>query len=311
MLIHVDDILYAGNLEFMDKIIKPLSSVFSIGTQHTQCFTYIGLNLRQLDDKSIVLDQNNFAETLQKIPVSLSRDQSEPVTDKERKLLRAAVGQLNWLAGISRPDLSFDVCQLSTRISQATIRDLIDANKVIRRAKQDQYYVTFSPFNLKTLEILAYWDASFKNLPRGGSQGGNIIFLTDGSKSCPLQWSSTRIKRVVRSTIAAEALALADTCANTTYLAALVSSVLEFTVGKNIPVEVITDNQSLFDSIHSVKPVSEQELRLDISAIREKKNQNRVRVSWLPTKSNLSNVLTKRGATSAVLASALSFGYIK
>ena len=273
--------------------------------------TYIGLNLRQLDDKTIVLDQNNFAETLQKIPVSLSRDQSEPVTDKERKLLRAAVGQLNWLAGISRPDLSFDVCQLSTRISQATIRDLIDANKVIRRAKQDQYYVTFPPLNLQTLEILAYGDASFKNLPRGGSQGGNIIFLTDGSKSCPLQWSSTRIKRVVRSTIAAEALALADTCANTTYLAALVSSVLEFTVGKNIPVEVITDNQSLFDSIHSVKPVSEQELRLDISAIREKKNQNRVRVSWLPTKSNLSNVLTKRGATSAVLASALSFGYIK
>ena len=233
--------------------------------------TYIGLNLRQLDDKTIVLDQNNFAETLQKIPVSLSKDPSEPITDKERKLLRAAVGQLNWLAGISRPDLSFDVCQLSTRISQATIRDLIDANKVIRKAKQDQYYVTFPPLNLQTREILAYGDASFKNLPRGGSQGGNIIFLTDGSKSCPLQWSSTRIKRVVRSTIAAEALALADTCANTTYLAALVSSVLEFTVGKNIPVEVITDNQSLFDSIHSVKLVSEQELRLDISAIREKK----------------------------------------
>ena len=270
--------------------------------------TYIGLNLRQLDDKTIVLDQNNFAETLQKIPVSLSKDPSEPITDKERKLLRAAVGQLNWLAGISRPDLSFDVCQLSTRISQATIRDLIDANKVIRKAKQDQYYVTFPPLNLQTREILAYGDASFKNLPRGGSQGGNIIFLTDGSKSCPLQWSSTRIKRVVRSTIAAEALALADTCANTTYLAALVSSVLEFTVGKNIPVEVITDNQSLFDSIHSVKPVSEQELRLDISAIREKKNQNRVRVSWLPTKSN---VLTERGATSATLASALSFRYIK
>ena len=311
MLIHVDDILYAGSKDFLSSVITPLRSVFNIGTEQSECFTYIGLNLTQLSDKTIIVHQNNFANTIQKIPVTSSRDPNDLISDQERKLLRAAVGQLNWLSGVSRPDLSFDVCQLSSKISQAAVRDLIDTNKAIKKARNDQFSMKFPPLDLNALQLLAYGDASFKNLPRGGSQGGNIIFLSDGSKTCPLQWTSTRIKRVVRSTIAAEALALADACANSTYLSALVTSVLTIDVGKSIPTEVITDNQSLFDSIHSTKPVSEQELHLDISAIREKKDQSLIRVTWLSTKLNLSNVLTKKGAASAALATVLSNGYIK
>ena len=87
--------------------------------------------------------------------------------------------------------------------------------------------------NLDKLKIVAFADASFDNLPNGGSQGGNIILLTDDKSAAPLQWSSHKIKRVVRSTIAAEALALSDACDSALYLTSLAAE--QLMIVKNQP----------------------------------------------------------------------------
>ena len=51
---------------------------------------------------------------------------------------------------------------------------------------------------------------SSNNLPNGGKQAGQIIFLKDGkSNTCPLYWNSSNIKKVVR-TVAAETLLLSE-----------------------------------------------------------------------------------------------------
>ena len=56
-------------------------------------------------------------------------------------------------------------------------------------------------------------DASYNNLPNGSSQGGHIVFLSDKSNSsCAVSWNSRRIKRVARSTLAAESLAFSEGC---------------------------------------------------------------------------------------------------
>ena len=61
-------------------------------------------------------------------------------------------------------------------------------------------------------KILALSDASLGNINnRTGSTGAHIIWLIDGTgKCCPLAWQANKIKRVVRSTIAAEALSLQE-----------------------------------------------------------------------------------------------------
>ena len=56
----------------------------------------------------------------------------EPVTETERKQLRAAIGQLSWAACITRPDISFSVCQLSTQVNSALVTHLIEVNKLIK-----------------------------------------------------------------------------------------------------------------------------------------------------------------------------------
>ena len=60
-------------------------------------------------------------------------------------------------------------------------------------------------------ELQLFSDASFGNLSDGGSQGGYVILLRGkNGKINPVTWQSKKIRRVVKSNLASEALALAD-----------------------------------------------------------------------------------------------------
>ena len=73
-------------------------------------------------------------------------------------------------------------------------------------------------------------------------------------------------------------------------------------------VKCITDNRSLFDAIATSKPSSEQRLRLDISALRGMKNKEEIDFQWVKGQDQLSDCLTKKGASSKTLREALSLG---
>ena len=59
-------------------------------------------------------------------------------------------------------------------------------------------------------KVVVFTDASLCNINDGtGSIGGHIVWLVDcHGKCCPLSWHANKIKRVVRSIIAAETLSL-------------------------------------------------------------------------------------------------------
>ena len=65
-----------------------------------------------------------------------------------------------------------------------------------------------------------------------------------------------------------------------------------------LPIEVITDNQSLCDSISSKKFVSEKRLRIDISATKEALNNGDIdTVTWVTNDKQFADCLTKAGAS--------------
>ena len=306
LICHVDDLLFGGNEQFCNEIMHALEQRFEIGTRQSSFFAYIGVTMKQLPDSTIVVDQKSFTDSIQQLVIDKKRKSCEKVTEEERTKFRAAIGQLNWIAGMTRPDLSFDVCQLSSIVKQATIADMMYVNKVIKRAQMEPLSLAVPSLDLSKVEVVAFADASYNNLPEGGSQGGNIIFLTDGNKSAPLQWSSSRIRRVVRSTLAAESLSASNGCDSSLYLANLVNVVLKRT--RTIQVSCYTDNKSLFDSISTTKPTTEQRLRLDISALREMKDKDEVKFSWIKSEDQLSDCLTKKGASTKALREVLGLG---
>ena len=267
------------------------------------------MNINQTDDKTIKVDQLSYAATIKQLHYAKHKSDRSPLTSTERSQFRAIVGQLNWLACVTRPDVSFDVCQLSATAQNATVADAKLLNKVVKKVHADQVSIVFPKLDLDNLKLLCFSDASFANLPQQGSQGGNIILLTDGTRSAPLQWSSNRIKRVVRSTLAAETLSLISCCDSAVYLKSLIESTLN-TSNCSIAIECIVDNKSLYENIHSVKPALEQRLRIDIAALREMVSKHELEVTWKDKRHQLADCLTKRGASCVSILKCVQAGVI-
>ena len=132
LVCHVDDFLWGGTPRFKSAVIDNLSSVLKFGAEHSSAFTYIGIQLEQHSDFSITLNQNNFAASIKKITLSATSDANTLLTDTERTTaLRSAIGQLNWLAGMSRPEISFEICNVASKVKEAAIRDAIQINKTL------------------------------------------------------------------------------------------------------------------------------------------------------------------------------------
>lgn len=126
----------------------------------------------------------------------------------------------------------------------------------------------------------------------------------------PLAWQSKRIRRVVRSTLAAETLALADAIDTGLFLTTLHS---ELTGGNTkattIPIVCLTDNHSLYEAVKSTKSVADKRLRIELSSIKELISKKKVKgIRWLSTKCMLADCLTKKGASPLELLKVVSEG---
>ena len=72
------------------------------------------------------------------------------------------------------------------------------------------------------------------------------------------------------------------------------------------------DNKSLHENIHSTKQVYEKRLRINIAEIRRMLNENDVSpVKWITSKSQISDVLTKRGVDPAYILEIIQNGHLE
>ena len=119
--------MICGDEMFKTNIINKLKHTFQFGCEEIQAFTYIGKELVQDSDFSITINQNNYINSITEIilPIERTKDKTSPLSDEENKSYRSAVSQLIWVAGISRPDISFSVCEARIKFKNATIKDVL------------------------------------------------------------------------------------------------------------------------------------------------------------------------------------------
>ena len=143
--------------------------------------------------------------------VSQSGDPGRLLVKNERKDFLMLVGQIYWSVHMSKPGMAFHGCNLGTVQTNPKLSDLKRANKYSRDMKSDKVSLKFRCLHMSSIELIVYADASYGNLPNGGSQGGYIIFLCDKYGRCsPISWCSRRIKRVAHSTLSAETQAAVE-----------------------------------------------------------------------------------------------------
>ena len=58
------------------------------------------------------------------------------LTKDELKVLRKYIGKLNWLAANTRPDKAIYALDLAKKQRRATLKDLRDVNRVLRKFKK-------------------------------------------------------------------------------------------------------------------------------------------------------------------------------
>ena len=134
--IYVDDFLWSGTIQFEEQVIKKLKRKFLIGSSASIAFTYVGLSIKSYGD-GITIDQTQYIESLSLIHISKLRSSQKKseLMESEKVAYRALVGQLNWIATHTRPDIAFDTCELSVSFKNATIADLLRLNKLVTRVK--------------------------------------------------------------------------------------------------------------------------------------------------------------------------------
>ena len=103
---------------------------------------------------------------------------------------------------MTRPDLSFEVKRLSSIITEATIRDLKDAKRLVDQVKSEEITQNFTKLGpVKHLKIKLYSDTRFNNHnEKLRSTEGRVILLENdkSQKSNMLSWKTKKISSVYR-----------------------------------------------------------------------------------------------------------------
>ena len=301
---HVDDFCWGGTSQFEQHVIDKIRKIFRISVEHSKAFKYLGINMISLDNE-IRLSQTTYLNSIYEIELTTERikNKRDTLTDAEKTMMRQLIGQLNWLATQTRPDLLYECCYFMSLVNKATVADIIQLNKVVRKAKKEEIVLRIPNIGrLEDAKIICYSDASFGTLNDGGSQGGYVIFLSnsDSSVVIPIAWQSRRVRRVVKSTLAAETLALVDAAETSFWICCILQDLIRSVT--TIPIDCRTDCQSLVDASHSSKPILDKRLRVDISIIREMLQKKEIeKLLWLTTKEQLADCLTKTGAATSQL----------
>ena len=314
VLTHVDDLIHgSGNEEFYAAVMVPLKERFMFGREEEGDFKYVGLHVKQNTD-SIVTDQDQYTDSLD-VPIISGYEDSEEddlLTDNDQAEFRSVVGKVGWVANTSRPDLAYDHLVLSTKLGNATLRDMKHAIKTMKKLKLDGTSMKFP--NLGPEEqwsLVAHGDAGYKSLPdKLSSCGGYVILLHNEERdiSCVISWSSKKLKRVVSSSTAAEALASNEALDELVYIKTVLCELLGDKM-KNVPLHLTTDSKNLYNAVHSSTLVENARTRLDIAKVKDSLKDNELNsLILVKGKEMLADVLTKKGASALILMNVLRGG---
>ena len=70
-------------------------------------------------------------------------DRTEPLTKLEMKLYRKMTGKIAWMANSTRPNLCYQTLQMSKKNQGATISDLRDVNRVLKRVREKESQIKY------------------------------------------------------------------------------------------------------------------------------------------------------------------------
>ena len=204
-------------------------------------------------------------------------------------------GKIAWLANSTRPDLCFQALQMSKKNQEATISDLRDVNRILKKVREKESLIKYEHIrDADDLVIVGLGDASYKQDDKAIS--GIFLFLANSAltRASVIYWKSKQIERVCHSSKDAETLDLLKMVEDAVLAARQLELLLYGEVLNRVPVHLYVDSESTLESVASSKQISTKTLRNVIVDLKERLvNGEITSYAWLPTSDMWADILTK------------------
>ena len=298
--LHVDDFLAVGSPIFFENVMKNIKTAFKFSKIEQDEFRFCGIDIK-VSENGIMMGQNEYVKNIDEIYIEKGAEDGKPLNLPEFKDFRKATGQIIWAASQTRPDLGYDSLEMSYRNKDAKIKDMKNANKIIKKAKSKESFLTFNKIGkFEDLKLVVYTDASHLKIEeKTKGVAGRIIFLSnkEENRMSPLEWKAKTIVQVCKSAKAAETRAADLATDEGLFLARAIAEIYTGKKGRQqIPMVVKSDSKSLKDSLNSTKQVEERTMRPVIEHLKQMIARKEItEFNWVDTKSCHADILTKKG----------------
>ena len=323
---HVDDMLFLGDPALVAKTVKALHARFKMTDLGPVSF-YLGISFNKQTPDSITLSQPAYAqEILTRFGMTDSKPSTTPLDARtELPALQPgesplpseypfgeAVGCLNYLVTMTRPELSHSVSQLARHIAKPVMRHWVALKRVLRYVKGTIHsgityhavpqpsqrtavlHIHAHPSYTPSMHIQGYVDANWGSNPDNRRSTTGYVFTLAGGV---ISWKSKSQLTVALSSTESEYMALSAATQEALSLRELITF-LTATSGptaSSLPaLNLWEDNQG---AIHvASNPVTGPRLKhIDIRHhfIREHIVAGEVSVSYIPTEFQLADIMTK------------------
>lgn len=309
LAVHVDDIRFIVKPQEEERLCALLNEKFNFGEWKapTTSTRFCGRYEQQLPDGTIELDMEEYVKRLEDPP---KQGQRHGLLPNEKKWVGTLTGQLNWLARQCRADLAFGVSRIQQLAGVGDPAALAELQILVDRARETTK-IKFHKLGCSLSEavVLGISDASFAGMPRGRSQGGFVLAVAnpqilDGSaKIAVLAYHSGLIRRVVRSSLAAEISQAANTLEESDFLRAMMAEATQCDFQLNNWVAavaqwrqlVVLDSRTGYDLLNGSALGEDKRLAIDIAAMKEAlfESQASRGIRWVPGEELLADDLTK------------------
>ena len=273
------------------------------------------VRFRRCQMEKLCATWNSTSMSLNKIDVSKA-DETKPerlLNSKEHTQFRGGVGSLGWFVDHWCPQLSFQLAELRRKQASPTVQDLLKLNKVIRAAKVIESKIKIRSIPVEHLRFMGVHDAAHANLEGGASQQGHLVLAVRASiTNCRvpvsvLSWQSKKIKRVVRSSLAAETCSMSTCQEHLDWMRTMweqmtrgdfvLENYEQFLTAR--PSILVTDCKSLYDATHKegAAPAStDKRLAIELAIVKAKAVSGETDLRWIDARYQIAECLTKHAS---------------
>ena len=215
-----------------------------------------------------------------------------------------------YIASICQPEASFDLSIAAQH--QNPTKDEIEAlNKRLTWMSSNLHRgLNYVPIDLNQAKMFVFVDGSFANNKDFSSQLGHEIILATEDHGDQgvftitgnlIHWSSTKSKRVTRSTLASEVYGMVGGVDMAIVLGSTLKMITDRLNLPDIPLIVCTDSHSLYECLVKLGTTKEKRLMIDIMALRQSYERRELfEIRWINGQDNPADAMTKATPNAAL-----------